>query len=241
MKPLLDKLLKKCGYVLLPAHRITRAHFFDAYFSRVPNDFFFVQIGAGDGRLADPLYPYITARKLTGVAVEPLPSAFRVLEETYREFPGVRLVNAAVAPLSGRATLYAPKSADRSLRSLASLDKDVLRATLQKQSVFKGTGPIDGHIEPHAVEALSFEDLMARERALRVHFLQIDCEGYDWQLLRSIDIGKWKPEVINFESTLLPEADKKESRAWLETHGYTWFESGYDTCAYRFTEMRSAP
>ena len=74
---------------------------------------------------------------------------------------------------------------------------------------------------------------MQREYVKKVDLLQIDCEGYDWKILQTIDLGLWKPKIINFESALLSEENKRQSRLFLEKQGYAWFEYGLDTCGYR--------
>lgn len=43
--------------------------------------FFFLQIGANDGRRADPLRKLVMRHKLTGLAVEPLPDIFMELKK----------------------------------------------------------------------------------------------------------------------------------------------------------------
>ncbi len=234
LKLLLEKMVGLRGYTLAKKgvkHPVTRKHFFDLYFSQInPQDFFYIQVGASDGKLADPLYPYVTKYKLAGVALEPLPSAFKKLQETYASYPRVRTLNLALASKSGRLPFYYPKGQNVLLSTLASLDRASLRKTLLMQ-VPENT--VDSLIAETIVEALSFEDLASREHIRRVDLLQLDCEGYDWELLKTMDLVKWQPSLINFESALLSENDKKENREWLERHGYAWFEHGLDTCAYR--------
>lgn len=209
--------------------RNRRKELFDAYFPQIrPEEFFFVQIGAGDGRLADPIYPYVLRHKLRGLALEPLPVAFERLKQTYRMQPQVRCLNVAIAERDGQMTLYAPASDDAALSTLASLDRGVLEKTLRAQHNGAGVG-----IAAHTVRALSFDTLAAQERVERIDLLQIDCEGYDWKLLKTVDLEKWKPAIINFESALLSPAALAESRRHLEKRGYSWFEQGLDTCAYK--------
>ena len=173
------------------------------------------------------LYPYVTKYRLAGLALEPLPGSFERLGDAYRGY-SVRLRRAALVEETGPVAIFAPASDDPALNSLASLDEDVVRRTLRQQANTK-----DVSVERNEVEGISFEDLSRQEDVKRINFLQLDCEGADWRLLKTFDIARWKPDIINFESYLLSEADKRESRMWLERNGYRFFESGYDTCAYR--------
>jgi len=59
--------------------------------------FFFVNIGASDGVIADPIYPFMQSHHPTGIAVEPVPYVMERLKQNYREFPGIVFEQVAVA------------------------------------------------------------------------------------------------------------------------------------------------
>ena len=217
MKNFLNRFFRKWGYVRKLAHPITRKQFFDLYFSQIdPKEFFFVQIGASDGKLADPLYPYVMKYGLAGVAIEPLPEIFRKLQKTYQQYPKVRTRNLAVAEKSGLMRFYSPKSNELSLSTLASLDRESLQKTLRLNMKLGPYANVNEFITSQEVPTTTFADLMQREYVKKVDLLQIDCEGYDWKILQTIDLGLWKPKIINFESALLSEENKRQSRLFLE-------------------------
>src|SRR3989344_7472842 len=103
MKTLIKKLIEKMGYKLRNLHELTqpqrllplkRSHFLDLYFSKInAQDFFFVQIGAHDGKHHDPLYPYVTKYNLRGLAIEPQKDVFTQLQNTYKEYSNVMCIN----------------------------------------------------------------------------------------------------------------------------------------------------
>ena len=68
---------------------LSRSDFFNLYFSRIPDDFFFVQIGANDGINHDPLHEYVTKYNLSGLVVEPQPDVFELLRKNYESFKKV--------------------------------------------------------------------------------------------------------------------------------------------------------
>src|ERR1700692_4072255 len=92
-------------------------HMFGAYELRPAEEFIdavvsldgartFLQIGANDGYLSDPLNLAIFRHKLTGTFVEPQANYFRELQHTYRNFPGMLFLQCAVAENNGAMTMY---------------------------------------------------------------------------------------------------------------------------------------
>jgi hypothetical protein len=70
--------------------------------------FFFIQIGAADGRIGDPIHHLVERHRWRGILVEPLPHMFAALRATYRHRPDLVLENVAIprrAP--GRSTTCA--------------------------------------------------------------------------------------------------------------------------------------
>ena len=66
----------------------------------------FLQIGAFDGVGEDDLRELVAAHNLRGVMVEPQPTAFARLQETYRNQRQVTLLQAAIAESEGTRDLY---------------------------------------------------------------------------------------------------------------------------------------
>ena len=242
MKKLIKKLAGFLGYSITSirdndnlAKPLNRTHFFDIYFANVTKDFFFVQIGANDGKKKDPLNPYVTKYNLSGISIEPQPKVFERLQETYKG-TNVQCVNAAIAENTGSLPFYSvrqPIGATDSfiwMTTLASFDRDFLRRTLAKNMRGKSS---DDLIQETQVKALSFSDFAKMYNVERIDFLQLDCEGWDWKILKTIDLKKYSPTIINFESNYLSDAEWKEVDDLLARFGYRWFQYGNDTCAYR--------
>lgn len=69
------------------------------------DDFFFIQIGANDGKRDDHLRPLILKYHLRGLLVEPLPDVFVELKNNYTSEKQLKFVNAAIAKKDGESTL----------------------------------------------------------------------------------------------------------------------------------------
>lgn len=191
-------------------------HFLDLYFSRVdPNHFFFVQVGAHDGKHHDPLHRYVTKYNLHGIALEPQPDIYSELVTTYKNYPTIVCVDEALAEKTGAQLFYTSRGAT----SLGTFDKRLL------------VGVPD--VEEILVKTITFKDLVERFNVNRIDFLQIDCEGYDFEVLKMFDFEKFDPQIINFESVLFSDETRRECEELLKNHGYILFRYERDTCAYK--------
>ncbi|MDR7420274.1 MAG: hypothetical protein QN178_15335, partial [Armatimonadota bacterium] len=68
--------------------------------------FFFVQVGASDGILDDPLRVLVLRYALPGLLIEPLPDIYSRLVRSYQGQPQLRFENVAVSTRPGSLTLY---------------------------------------------------------------------------------------------------------------------------------------
>jgi FkbM family methyltransferase len=187
-------------------------------------DLFFLQIGAHDGVCDDPLRKYVTRYHWRGLLVEPQPKVFARLVENYRGEPQLRFENAAVAERDGTRTLYAiPEGVEVSAATcLATFNPQVLRDRVGYRVP----------IEELTIPALSLPTLLGKHGVGRVDLLQIDTEGYDYEILKTVDFEKVRPTVIHFEHLLLSQLDKLDCFRLLARHGYRLSRQGINTLAY---------
>lgn len=199
---------------------------------RTHANIFFLQVGAFDGVLADPLYPLVSRYGLSGVLIEPQREFFIKLRANYSQFDESRFtfVNAAIAEHDGTVPLY--RIASRAcgpewLHGIASFDREILmrhRATIPELETF---------VETENVRCLTFPTLFAEFGINHVDLLQIDAEGYDSVILHLFDIPTRKPAIVRFEHKHLTTQNYKSCLAVLINQGYkiALSHSG-DTLAY---------
>lgn len=207
-----------------------------AEFARCFPDAFFVQVGSNDGLKLDPLRPHILARRWSGIMIEPLPYVFEQLAAEYRHHPRIILENVAVADHDGTAELfYIPESADPSLPNwydaLATFRKDVLL----KHSEF--IPDISSRISSTEVPCLRFESICARNSVERIDLVQIDTEGYDYEVIKLIDLDRYRPKLLMFEHLHLSAADFEACLDRLRKHGYEDISDTMDTVCLRVGEL----
>jgi len=157
---------------------------------------------------------------VSAILVEPQKIPYERLLALYATNPRVRLINAAVAEHDGVVKLYVPGSAPSPKASLIA----------QHHRRFGSDAE-----EVHEVEvsSVSVGSLVKRFHGERLHLLQVDTEGMDYQILKWFFDAGIEPDVLNFESLHLSKAQRLASRQLLNATGYWWIESDQDTFALK--------
>ena len=190
------------------------------------SDFTFVQIGANDGVSNDPIRRFVLKYGFRGVLVEPQPEVFARLQRNYTNVEGLAFENAAIAKEDGQVALYRfrkdpdlPPWAD----GLASFSRETLVGNFQN---------VQGQVEAISVPTVRFESLLRKHNLQRVDLLQVDAEGFDFEIIKMIDFAAVKPTIIHFEQGLLSEEDRFKCFRYLNQHGYKVINNEANTVAY---------
>ncbi len=156
--------------------------------------FFFIQIGANDGRRFDPLFELAKAFNLAGLAVEPVAEYFLELEKNYKN-SRVTPVNKAIYFTNGNILInriQQDKSLPEWAKGIASLDPNH----------HKKSGIDQRYIVQEEVEAITFIELLTEYNIKNVDLLLIDTEGFDKEIIKMIPFDKIDPKIIQFEHNL---------------------------------------
>ncbi len=191
----------------------------------------FVEIGSNDGLQHDHLRPLILSRDWRGLMIEPVPYVFDRLRDNYGEVDGVTLVNAAIADRDGELPFFHLRDADAGERETLPDWYDGT-GSFSREAVLGHADHIPD-VEERLVEttvpSLTFGSLCDRYGVERVDLLLIDTEGYDWELLRGIDLAAMRPRLVIYEHFHLPPADRAAALARFAELGYETLEEGFDT------------
>jgi FkbM family methyltransferase len=248
LKDLLKNMARKAGY------RIIKNDFLETYYHSnsspyyrrsedinpleqlfykyIANDFFFIQIGANNGQRYDPIHHLVVQEKklVKGIAIEPVDEYFKELQETYKDFPNIKLLNTAIHNVDRESVIYkiAPgyENKGEQLKGMSSFDKNN----------FLKEGISVNDIVAEKVPCISFMDLVEQENITKLHLLQIDAEGYDIEIINSIDFNRIKPYIINFEHrwkyNLTLESEIFKTLSMLIDNGYKILLDPNDALAY---------
>jgi FkbM family methyltransferase len=219
--------------------------FLDNY-SREHKPVTFLQVGANDGFINDPLHPFIKRDDWIGVLLEPQPDVFNeFLVRLHRKRPGVTAINAALDKNDGSRPLYRLAiSKERWAHGLSSFDRDVLVNRIGNAGMMRNirrqgiTLPEnrDDCIVSEEVATISPETLLKRFEGGSPDLLAIDTEGYDYEILKMLDLNRISPEVIIYEEAVFDENTARECRSYLERHDYSCRSIKRDVLAVKIRE-----
>jgi len=192
---------------------------------------FFIQIGSNDGLHGDPICELVKKNKWHGILVEPITEIFEKLRHNYRENNGdLMFENIAISGnKTGVNEFYSVSNEDNALpewvNQLSSFDKNVILKHAEYHPEI-----IDRIVVKH-IRTDSFENMVQRNRVQTIDLIHIDTEGYDFEILKQIDIEKYQPGIIIYEHKHLDEKDYKSSISLLKENRYKLFMHNGDTLA----------
>ena len=194
-------------------------------------DIQYVQVGANDGVLDDPVYPIASVKKWHGLLIEPVPTYFDKLVELHAGSPETKLENVAISDTVGELEIFYlnPNAEERFpdwARGCASLDKDRLLTVLAAKSTVAKDDILSKSV---AVERL--ENVLSRHQFSGIDILIVDVEGHEAKVLRSLDFTRWCPTLVVVESNSGLEHDR-EIRDILSAAKYRFARIGDDIVAF---------
>jgi len=179
-----------------------------------------MQIGAFDGVEGDDLRDLIITHRLRGVLIEPQPLAFARLQQAYCDQPQVTLLNAAISEEEGVREIYCE-------RGKASAVASFYRQHLRRHGIADDaivSLPVACHTVQSALRAAGLE---------RVDFIQIDAEGHDWPIIRSIDFNRLQARILRFEYRHMSSREANACVKLLSDHGFRFLVEAWDIIAHR--------
>ncbi|MDZ7633704.1 MAG: FkbM family methyltransferase [Bacteroidales bacterium] len=218
-----------CRYIYKPRPGTIEA-FLDQY-SRNHRPVTFLQVGANDGFINDPLHIFIKRDNWSGVLLEPQPGVFNeFMARLHSKRPGISAINAALDKTDGTRKLYKMAiSGERWAHGLSSFNREVLVKKVEDGSMMRNirrqgvTLPDDkdSYITFEEVATISPETLLKKFEGRTIDLLAIDTEGFDYEILKMLDLDRISPEVIIYEEVVFDEMTARECRGYLESHGYS--------------------
>ena len=211
------------------------------YFSQRNPGLKVVQVGANDGFNHDPIHKFIRRDKWEGVLLEPQPTVFeKYLKKLHRNTKGIHTINAALDYENGSRPIYKlAVSESRWATGLSSFNRSMLDKAVESghidRQLRKEGKPLppkkEDYIQEVPVPCITSETLLEKYKIGKPDFLQIDTEGFDYEIIKMFNIPKVKPRVIVYENHNLSSKDKQECREFLQAEGYRLKDYAGDTLA----------
>jgi FkbM family methyltransferase len=219
----------------LPGTRLLRE------FERARPRAFFVQVGSNDGEQHDPLRATILRSQWRGIMVEPVPYVFDRLRANYGRYADrITLAPVAIGETDGVLPFFhlAPV-ADYAGEGLPQWYDGI--GSFKREHVLKHVEhipDIETRLLCTEVPTLTFDSLCRRYGVDDVDLLHIDAEGFDFEVIRSIDFDRYHPRLLVYEHYHQSEADRVACRDHVEEQGFETFEQGMDTWCLRRDDER---
>lgn len=171
---------------------------------------FYIDVGAND-----PIEHSVTKAFYdagwSGVSIEPLPSFHQAfLQQRPRD---VNLAIAAGAS-DGELTLY---------------DVPAVRGWASPEQSVADMHRAEGHeVTEITVPVRTLASICAEHAPGEIHFLKIDVEGFEGEVLRGMDFARWRPWVLVIEATL-PNSRETNHGSWehqvtSQRYRFAWFD-----------------
>ena len=229
------------SYLYNPS-RGSLSYFYDQV-SKNLKDVFVVQIGANDGINHDPIHKFVKRDHWKGVLVEPQPDVFRYqLFPLYLRNKGVYMENIAISDKIGLMDMFKISfSTERWATGLTTFHKPTLQDKVDRGDVdiiakrkgIKVPSDKSKYIDQVKVEAKTFEFIRAKYQIEKVDVLQIDVEGFDFEVIKLFDLSANKPKVIVFESRHLNDKEYAAAEDYFHQNSFTIKRVKGDSIAVR--------
>ncbi|MFM9911773.1 MAG: FkbM family methyltransferase [Chitinophagaceae bacterium] len=190
----------------------------------------FIQIGANDGQLNDPIYPHIKSAGWKGVLVEPLPTLIEKLKINYAGIVGLVFENVGIADADSQMDFfYLPEQFNEPdwLQQIGTFDRKAIELNLE---VLPAMLP---HVKSVKIPTISLPTLIKRNKIENLDILIIDAEGFEYKILKQLELLEVIPNYILFEWGCLDTNEYTQLINILTKRQYELFQSGGDILAVK--------
>lgn len=191
----------------------------------------FLEIGANDGKRFDPLAGFVADGAWSGLMIEPVPYVFERLEENFRDNDRVAVANVAIADRSGTRSFYFVAEQVDDSQGVAIGWYDTI-GSFDRDHLFKHAALIpnlEQRIERIEVPCRTIEQVCADHGIDNPDLVMIDVEGFDAEVVSSIDFHRIRPRLLIYEHHHLSAETRSECETRLRDLGYGLLEDGLDT------------
>jgi FkbM family methyltransferase len=181
----------------------------------------FIQVGANDGKSGDPLHRYILNYPWHGILVEPQPDIFAKLRENYAAIAN-RLIFENIAIATGLSTIAMYKNPSGHPNPEAAF-----LVSTSPQVAARSFGLRAQDLERFFVPCATLDELVRKHSMSNIDVLQIDAEGGDFDVLKTLDLSKTSPLIVQFEHGHLTPQKISGAVDYLNSHGYRVLYGGH--------------
>lgn len=177
----------------------------------------FIQIGANQASSRDFFPKVVKDLNWNGIFVEPIEISFNELVKNYKHLKNCYFENSAIHTHDGVCEMYSIQNKNGELSNHR-------KASLTEKHINKHYPTLPKNMEKvkFTVNCITMESLAKKYSILNIPFnlLQIDAEGFDGQIIQSIDFKNILPEEVRFERIHLSKEELNSTIEYLKKFGY---------------------
>lgn len=201
--------------------------------SILPEDAVVVQIGSNDGKSGDPIHDSLVHHpRWSALLVEPEPRAFERLKANYGPDKRFTFRNTAISPDGRPAEFFwiDPRMArdipgtPHQFDQVSSFDLQHIRKHFDQS--------VDPYIRSRTIPTSTLPELLQGAQVERIDLFHVDTEGNDWIVLSQLDLSRFQPRIVLFETCHLSADDLADAVRMLSEH-YWVYNLGNDSIAIR--------
>jgi FkbM family methyltransferase len=162
---------------------------------------FYIDVGANDPN-TDNVTRYFYERGWNGINIEPNVDLF---EDIIRCRPRDSNYNVGIAEREGTMVFY--QQTDSGLQGLSTFDKEISERERKENGI---------HFKEISVPVTTLNNIIGKVSPPAITFITIDVEGFERQVIESIDLLKYRPIALCIEAAL-PATAIPSYAAWEKT------------------------
>ena len=198
------------------SHRHNATFWIQKYLSN--GAYMIVQIGANDGKSGDPLFKMVRKNQQWRMLfVEPVPYLFEALKSNYGHASRFMFEDCGINEDGEPQPFYMiNQQAFKDIPDLTQ-NHEQIGSFDRSHVVHLGGKRIEKYIDTLEVKCMTLQQLFNKNKLESIDALVIDAEGYDWKILKQLDLNKYQPRLIYFEKLNLEESEKQEAVTTLKS------------------------
>lgn len=189
---------------------------------------FFVKVGANDGITGDPCSDILAnGNSWRGVLVEPVPFLCEKLRDNFQDRRRFAIECCAVGQSGTSDFFYIDQAAIRHVSDLPAWFDQI--GSFDSAHIAKHFGArVSPYVRSLPVQAVPLHKIFERHSVSTCHLLHVDTEGWDYEVLRTLDWFRWKPWMVFVEHKHLSQSDRDGVIGLLRSNGYEVMDCGSD-------------
>lgn len=198
---------------------------------------FVIQVGANDGRMADPVYSIGKRMGWRGLLIEPHPAYFAKLHKRYRRREGFTLKQLGISDAEGVLPLFHLDDAQmdafpRWVHGSASVDRKRVERQVKLACRKMGYEYDPAMVVGTDVPMRRLDAVLAECGITQADVIVIDVEGHELAVMASADLKALNLRGMLVECNGRNAGQKPDYVAALNAVGLTVYELGDDLCAF---------